>query len=279
MMKTYIDYSSKHGKLLWLTNGSIEVAAALDYGLRIMVLRCVGMENVLYHQSDDLSDGLSTKKGWRLYGGHRFWTSPESDDSYYPDNDPVEYMIEENSVLLTQKTDGWTGFKKQIRLSFCDNGNLKVEHVLTNCNTYPVKVAAWGITTLKGGSVAKIPFEGSVGGFVPSRVLSLWFDSSLNDSRILLENNYIIGRHLPCEKKLKIGAYTPQGEISMKNLGQKLEISFATHPIGDCPENGCNVELFLNKHIMELETLGELKTIPSGATVKHVEYWHLVPEI
>ena len=65
----------------------------------------------------------------------------------------------------------------------------------------------------------------------------------------------------------------------MKNLGQKLEISFETHPIEDCPDNGCNVELFLNKHIMELETLGELKTIPCGATVKHIEYWRLVPEI
>ena len=279
MMKTHIDCSSRYGRLLWLTNGSIEVAAALDYGLRIMVLRCVGMENVLYHQPDDLSDGLSTEKGWRLYGGHRFWTSPESDDSYYPDNDPVEYVIEEDSVLLTQKTDEWTGFKKQIRLSFCDNGSLKVEHVLTNCNAYPLKVAAWGITTLKGGGVAKIPVEGSVGGYVPNRTLSLWFDSSLNDSRLSFENDHIIGRHLPLERKLKIGAYTPQGEISMTNLGQKLEIFIAAHPIEDCPENGCNVELFLNKHIMELETLGELKTIPSGATVKHIEYWHLVPEI
>ncbi len=279
MMKTHIDCSSRHGRLLWLTNGSIEVAAALDYGLRIMVLRCVGMENVLYHQPDDLSDGLSTEKGWRLYGGHRFWTSPESDDSYYPDNDPVEYRIEEDSVLLTQKTDEWTGFKKQIRLSFCDNGSLKVEHVLTNCNAYPLKAAAWGITTLTGGGVAKIPVEGSVGGYVPNRTLSLWFDSSLNDSRLSFENDCIIGRHLPSEKKLKIGAYTPQGEISMTNLGQKLEIFIAAHPIEDCPENGCNVELFLNKHIMELETLGELKAIPSGATVKHIEYWHLVPEI
>lgn len=74
MMKTYIDSNSKHGKLLYLTNGSVEVAATLDYGLRIMVLQCVGMGNVLYHQSDDLSDGLFTEKGWRLYGRHRFWT-------------------------------------------------------------------------------------------------------------------------------------------------------------------------------------------------------------
>ena len=82
-MKTYIKEDTEYGNLLWMTDGKTEVAVALDYGLRIVVLHCVGMENVLYHQPNDLSDGLTTEKGWRIYGGHRFWTSPESDDSYY----------------------------------------------------------------------------------------------------------------------------------------------------------------------------------------------------
>lgn len=277
-MKAYVDYDSVYGNLLWLSNGSIEVAAGLDYGLRIMVLRCVGMENILYRQPNDLSDGLTTPKGWRIYGGHRFWTSPESDDSYYPDNEPVDYCIKEDYVLLTQKTDLWTGFKKQFQLSFCDNGSLKVEHILTNCNTHPVKVALWGITTLKGDGIAEIPYEGHANGYAPNRAISLWFDTSLGDSRLSFGQNSIIGQHLPYEKKLKIGAYTPHGKISMENLRQKLDISFAMHPLEDYPEQGVNVELFLNKHIMELETLGELKEIAPGATVNHTEYWIISPK-
>ena len=277
-MKTYITNDAEYGNLLWLSNGKTEAAAALDYGLRIMVLRCVGMENVLYHQPDDLSDGLTTEKGWKIYGGHRFCTSPESDDSYYPDNEPIEYVIEEESVLLTQKTDSWTGFKKQLRLSFCDNGDIKVEHTLTNCNIQSVNVSLWGITTLKDGGTAKIPCKGNAGGYTPNRSLSLWFDTSVSDSRLSFENNTIIGKHIPCENKLKIGAYSPQGKISMENLGQNLEISFAPHPMENCPDHGCNAELFLNKHIMELETLGELREIASGETVKHTEYWCISPQ-
>ncbi len=37
-MKAYTNYDREYGNLLWLSNGSVEVAAALDYGLRIMVL-------------------------------------------------------------------------------------------------------------------------------------------------------------------------------------------------------------------------------------------------
>ena len=274
-MRTYIEDDAEYGKLLWMSNSTAEVAASLDYGQRIMVFRCVGMENILYHQPNDLSDELTTEKGWRIYGGHRFWTSPESDESYFPDNDRIEYAIEKESVLLTQKTDLWTGFKKQFRLSFCDNGDLKVEHILTNCNTRAVNVALWGITTLKGGGTAQIPCEGHTGGYAPNRSISLWFDTSISDERLSFEKNLIIGRHLFSENKLKIGAYSPQGKISME---QKLEIAFDIHPMKNCSDHGCNVELFLNKYIMELETLGELKEIASNTTVNHTEYWHICPE-
>ena len=274
-MTTYKSYDSEYGNLLWMSNGKVEAAAALDYGLRIMVFRCVGMENVLYRQPDDLSDGFSTKNGWRLYGGHRFWTAPESDDSYCPDNEHIDFAIHEESVLLSQKTDPWTGLKKQFGLSFCNDGSFKVEHILTNCNAHSVKASAWGITTFKGGGIARIPYDGTDGGYTPNRSLSLWFNTSLNDRRLSFDENFIVGRHFPCESKLKLGAYAPSGKISMENLGQILEISFLPHPMEDYPDHGSNVELFLNKHIMELETLGALREMAPDETVCHTEHWHI----
>ena len=276
-MKTYTTCDGTYGNLLWMTNGTVEAAAALDYGLRIMVLRCVGMENVLYCQPDDCSDGITAPQGWRLHGGHRFWASPESDDSYYPDNEPITYAIDGETVLLTQKNDPWTGFAKQFRMSFEDDGSLAVEHILTNVGTKPVKAAAWGITTLRSGGKARIPLAGSGDGYAPTRSVALWFDSSLGDERLSFEKDAIVGRHLPLENKLKLGAYTPQGSISAMIAGQKLEISFAVHPMENCPDHGSNVELFLNRYIMELETLGECREIMPGASVKHTEYWRISP--
>ena len=69
---------AKRGNLIWLSDGRTEAAAALDFGIRIVHLSCAGKPNLFYSQPDDLSDGLATEAGWRIYGGHRFWSSPES---------------------------------------------------------------------------------------------------------------------------------------------------------------------------------------------------------
>ena len=84
---------AKRGNLIWLSDGRTEAAAALDFGIRIVHLSCAGKPNLFYSQPDDLSDGLATEAGWRIYGGHRFWSSPESTRSYYPDNAPVQGSV------------------------------------------------------------------------------------------------------------------------------------------------------------------------------------------
>ena len=61
---------AKRGNLIWLSDGRTEAAAALDFGIRIVHLSCAGKPNLFYSQPDDLSDGLTTEAGWRIYGGH-----------------------------------------------------------------------------------------------------------------------------------------------------------------------------------------------------------------
>ena len=93
------------GRVLWLRNEFAELAVALDFGIRIVHASYPGMENLFYEQPNDLSDGFVAEGGWRLYGGHRMWLAPESDDSYYPDNQPVSYEIADGHVLVTQPED------------------------------------------------------------------------------------------------------------------------------------------------------------------------------
>lgn len=106
------------GRLLWLTDGRTEVAAALDFGIRIVHLACAGMENLFYRQDESLRDGLATGAGWRLYGGHRFWLAPESEQSYYPDCAPVRWSALGEGVLLLQEPDPWLGVEKSLELRF-----------------------------------------------------------------------------------------------------------------------------------------------------------------
>ena len=176
---------AKRGNLIWLSDGRTEAAAALDFGIRIVHLSCAGKPNLFYSQPDDLSDGLATEAGWRIYGGHRFWSSPESTRSYYPDNAPVACELLADGVCLRQRTDLWTGFEKTLILRFLPDGRLSAEHILTNRNPQTVQAAAWGVCTLRGGGTARIPFPGGTAGeYTPGRVLSLWGQTSLADERL-----------------------------------------------------------------------------------------------
>ena len=180
------------GNLIWLSDGRTEAAAALDFGIRIVHLSCAGKPNLFYSQPEDLSDGLKTEEGWRIYGGHRFWASPESSRSYYPDNAPVACEL-------------------------------------------------------------------------------------LADERLRFGPEEICARHLPLGTSLKLGVYTARGEISAENLGQRLTVSCEVHPIDQCADRGCNVELYLNHDVMELETLGMLAALSPGQSTRHTEHWTLEP--
>ena len=155
---------AKRGNLIWLSDGRTEAAAALDFGIRIVHLSCAGKPNLFYSQPDDLSDGLATEAGWRIYGGHRFWSSPESTRSYYPDNAPVACELLADGVCLRQRTDPWTGFEKTLILRFLPDGRLSAEHILTNRRPYrrPPGASARSAAAGRPGSRSPVERQGNI---------------------------------------------------------------------------------------------------------------------
>ena len=66
---------------------SWELVAPLEVGPRILRLGPVGGPNLFFEDPAQL--GQTGGNTWKIYGGHRFWTAPENEDSYTPDNEPV----------------------------------------------------------------------------------------------------------------------------------------------------------------------------------------------
>lgn len=264
------------GHVVFLSDGATEVAAALDYGIRVVHLSRTGMENLFYRQPDDLSDGLTTPEGWRIFGGHRFWTAPESNQSYYPDSDPVACQVLPDGALLTQKTDPWTGLEKQVSVRLREDGRVQVEHRLTNRSGAPVTAAAWGVSTLRPGGEAVVPLPDVTpeSEFTPHRVLAFWNNTSLADPRLRLGRRGIAVRHDPTVKEyFKIGVYSETGSVRFRNLGQTLEVTFEPSPLTECEDLGCNVEIYADPFILEVETLGARRTLEPGQSVSHTEFW------
>ena len=41
------------------------------------------------------------------------------------------------------------------------------------------------------------------------------------------------------------------------------------------PDGGMNFETYTNEHFLEIESLGEFKTVGSGEVSEHTEYWKI----
>lgn len=275
-MNYEIRKTQQWGNILWMENGAVEIGVALEFGIRIVHLSYKGMENLYYVQPNDLSDNF-IKGDWRVRGGHRLWLAPESLESYCPDNSPVAYRIEENSAVITQKEDPWLHIGKELRISFLDDGGVRLDHKITNLSDQTVTGASWGVNTLDGGGVAKINFScGTKGGFNPKRTVSLWSDTNLHDARIRFDRDSLTATHMAdVPEYFKIGLYVNPGQAVLQNKGQQLTITFDAAPMDCYIDGGCNFELYLCSRFMELETLGVRTEILPGESASHWEVWHL----
>ena len=272
-MNSEIRITTQWGKVLWLWDEHAEVGVALEFGIRVVHLSCPGMENLYYVQPADLSDNFITEKGWRLYGGHRMWLAPESADSYYPDNDPVSYTVEGNSVLVTQNPDPWLQLRKSLRITFAD-GTVRLDHSFENLSDETRIGASWGVNTLDGGGEAEIVFAGERG-YNPKRVVSLWGHTNLHDPRLHFTADSLKATHMQVPEYLKVGLYVNPGKAVLRNKGQQLTITFDAQSLESYMDNGCNFELYLCAKFMELESLGVRTEIQPGQSACHSEVWQL----
>ena len=120
----------KHfGECIFLSNGELEIVIPLEFGLRVLKFSLRGKDNIFYEQPSNDKQFINPSTSWRLYGGHRLWIAPESDKSYYGDNDPISYEIVNNGVNLFQALDPMLNIKKSMKIQFCkEKDSLIIEH-------------------------------------------------------------------------------------------------------------------------------------------------------
>lgn len=260
------------GKILWLSDGMCETGAALDCGIRILHCSCRGMDNLFYRQPADDRKYI-TGKGWRLYGGHRVWMAPESDASYYPDHQPVDYELKENGVLLRQM-DPWLKIEKSLELTFLSKGCIQVDHGIRNLANTSLTCGVWGISTLAAGGTLQVQLADNDSEYTPRRLFALWKDTSLQDPRIRIEGDVLWAEHQPSEAFFKLGLYTDRGTATYRRSGQRFTCRFDSDEI-PYPDGNSNFELYLSREMMELETLGGLRLLNPGCTGIHREIWQI----
>jgi len=273
-MKHTIQNHPIHGQMLFVDNGIIEAGIPLEFGLRIGHFSFCGGKNVFFEHPKDMPD-FTTDEGWRLHGGHRLWLAPESVKDYCPDNRPIAYRFEGDSLVLTQPEDPILKIIKEISLTF-DGAKLQVKHRVTNTADVPLECSLWGITTVAPGGTEIINFQRRDGGYDPWHRISMWDYTSLGDPRVTYTRDQIVIRHQPLEDRYKIGVGHPCGPVRYENGDTVFVKHFPVYTDKLYPDANVSFETFCSKYMLEIESLSPLGTILPGDSMDYTEVWELL---
>lgn len=270
--------SIDEGRMVRLTNGTVEVVVSAAFGPRILRYAFVGEGNVLGEFPDTSVD---TAFGtWRAHGGHRLWVAPEADpQSYAPDDLPVEVRFEGAlNVRLTAPTDR-AGFAKELVVGLMPEGTeVTVRHRLTNRMAEAQEAAIWALTIFDGGKaiVPLEPFRSHGEALSPTGPLVLWPFTDLTDARLTLGPRQIEVSTSPgSDRPQKIGLLNRMGSASYEKGALRFTKRYEYAEGERYPDYGVNTEVFVKENFLELETLGPLRRLGPGETAEHLERWTL----
>ncbi|NLN79112.1 MAG: hypothetical protein GX141_09365 [Armatimonadetes bacterium] len=274
------------GNCYKLTNGSVDVLVTLDVGPRVIFYGFSGEENNLA----ELGPGPVNKHElgeWRPWGGHRLWHAPEvMPRSYLPDNGPVTSEIIGNStVRVAPPLEEATHIQKEMMISLAREGTrVTITHTLKNKGLWPVELAPWGLTIVRGGGTTIVPQEPFIAHgdkLLPARSLALWNFTDMSDSRFTFGSRYI---RLRTDSKIKdkpqkLGVANREGWAGYLREKTLFIKTFPYVENAAYPDFGCNFETYTDGDFMEVETLGPLTKLEPNETATHVEHWQLFKNV
>ena len=283
---TLVPSYENYGKCIKMENDTTELYVTVDLGPRIVKYNLKGCENMLFNDvaRDCLEKGESFDNCfypgavWYNYGGHRLWASPELyPATYYPENDPVAYEIDGNTVRLTPPAQKYTNlqFRTEITLDCCSS-KVTVRHSIENLFCKPVTVSPWAITVMAPGGVETIPMPDHDAGYLANRVLALWSYSNMADPRVTWgEKTITLRQDSTMEQPFKLGLNVEHGWVKYANRGQIFTKYFDYDPNMTYPDYGVKFETYTCDKFTEVETVGELKELQPGGRVELEERWEL----
>ncbi len=265
-------------KLFYLND--VIIGASTEIGPRILTLaHGKKPEFNLFGVVPDL--GVQTSDGfWRIFGGHRLWCAPEAKPrSYSLDNKSVKLTVNARSVTIHGNPEPENATQKEITVKPLSRNSVQVTHTVRNIGRWPIKLACWALSVMRPRGFAVTPIEASKAdgdGLLPDRHLTLWPYTHLTDKRLKLSDEYLfLKQDTEAVNPIKIGTmanppwtvYWVDGYAFVKEF--QLEA-------GEYPDYGCNVEMYTNPAILELETLGPLRTVAPSETIMHTETWRIL---
>jgi hypothetical protein len=278
-----IEYAGwKH--CLLATDGIVEIVVTIDVGPRIISYGFTGDRNEFCVWNEQA--GLTGGDDWRCYGGSRLWHGPEiGKRCYEPDNDPVEYEVIENGLILRQKTEQWTKMAKETRITFLEDSSIRLDYKITNESPWDADVCIWVLTLMEKNGICIIPAPKQTKGIAPNSIMpvgaiAFWPYTSLKDPRFNMGEQYFRLEHDPeNHQNFKIGMPVFEGWVGYLNDGH-LFVKYYEHLVNQRYPDFCSsFELYCCERYTEIETLSPMKILKEGESITHHEIWALHKDV
>ena len=273
-MNIQIREHKHYGKMLFADNGILEIGIPLEFGIRIGHFSFLGGENIMFEQPNDMTQ-FSTADGWRIHCGHRLWIAPETTDDYYPDNDPIEYAVEGDALILTQREDPRLHVQKTFVIRF-DKDRLCVTHRIKNLADETLHCSLWPISTLAAGGVEYIDLPTRTGEFSHWTRISAWDYTDLGDSRASYSKEQIRIRQAVADSPYKIGVGHPLSPVRYEKGDIVFKKHFDIQRDMLYPDANVSFETYVSSHMLEMESLSPLVSLEKNEEAEHTEIWELL---
>ena len=253
--------------------GQAEMVVVAEIGPRILSLS-VGRGLNLLFVDEEMTLGSEEGTGdWRLYGGHRIWVAPETDDSSAPDNVRCEVKISDEGLTVLAPVAPRTQLQKRLTISQ-RRGRFVVEQGVRNCGDSPTIGAVWALTCVLPDGVVAFPW-GSGGAWDLKKIVywKQWLGSGTDVTSDQWQPGPDVFCIEPTGEEGKVGSNPPEGWVALCREDGTFIKSYRWAPGARYPDEDCSLQVYTCDHFVELETLGPLTTFHPGIEVVHEEVW------
>ena len=265
-----------------IDNGTIQIIVTTDVGPRVVSCGFKGKENLFFNNPAEM--GTSGGKDYVGYGGHRLWAAPElAKRTYYNDNFPVEVKELKDGVILTSAVETTTGLQKSMEIHMDEKEpRVVVRNIIQNKGLWPIKFAPWALSVMAAGGVAVLPVaprDFTPGLLLPSHCIAIWPYTKMTDPRFTWGDDYILLRQQMGANPTKIAVMNEEGWAACVFPHTTFIKLFTRNAAAEYVDFGTNLQSWTNKECLELETLGEFKTLDLDETTVHEETWYFADGI
>jgi len=273
------------GRCVTISNSYLTVTVTVDIGPRIIEFRRNQGKNILFQDSlgqvivasDDYRKVFGKDAVWNAYGGHRVWKSPETYESYYPDNNKVFFIRLGDSFVFKGEEQMKTNVQVILTLDFVDDYKLKVTNAIKNIDIKSQTSSCWALTMVNGPGLEIVPLPRDKTDFRPQRHYSLWdFGARNNDPRAYYGDKFFtLTMDTSKSEPYKVGILVTDGVAIYLTKDDVFTKQFFYNSSSEYPDNNVNYETYVRELFLEMETLSPLKSIQPGESLEQIEFWSL----